>query len=341
MSEQSEKTIIIIKGRFKAPAVSSFGLFIVFMDNQSKSVEKFDVVCSHFSTLYENNISIPWNEIENIIVKLKWKGEYATSLTHDVQATLDDLFQVGSGRTPEIWSNIKKLQFNKVENVFEEALSRPAGDKNIKVDVAIETLHASQIESTRKMQKDTSGKDILSALTPEPKQEAQTTTPATYIPEDSAVLLEVALVLSPVSGVPIFELKEGDKIFVKITEQSNRGQYFIDLLNASEDGDLLPIPASVVKVLKEGKIYTVIVNIGPGIYGRSIDEDNVKVKMYDPYYDKRKQKTEITGLEQKQTAENIPIEKKAKALEIPFHFIFIAIGIIAVILLAMLIYLLA
>ncbi len=341
MSEPAEKTIIVIKGRFKAPSVSSFGLFIVFMDNASKSVEKFDVVCSHFSTLYENNISIPWNEIENIIVKLKWKGEYATSLTHDVQASFDDLFQMGSGRTPEIWGNIKKLQLNKVENIFEEALTRPAGDKNIKVDVAIETLPASQIESTRKMQTDTSGKDILSALTPSPQQETQAKPAESFIPEDSAVLLEVSLVLSPVSGVPIYELKEGDKIFIKITEQSNRGQYFIDLLNASEDGNLLPVPASVIKVVKEGKIYTVIVNIGPGIYGRSMDEDNVKVKMYDPLYDKRKKKTEITGLEQKQNIENVPVEKKAKALEIPFHFVFIAMGIIAIILLAMLIYLLA
>ncbi|MGC8770389.1 MAG: DUF4899 domain-containing protein [Brevinematia bacterium] len=335
MSEVTEKTTIIIKGRFKAPAVSSFGLFIIFMDNSSKAVEKYDVVSSHFSTLYENNISMPWNELENIITKLKWKGEYATSLTHDVQSTFDDLFQTGTGRTPEIWSNIKKLQFNKVEGIFEEVLSRPAGDKNIKVDIAIETLPASQIESVRKNQSESSGKDILSAISPsqdaQPKQQKES-----YIPDDSAVLLEVSLVLSPVSGVPVYELKEGDKIFVKITEQSNRGQYFIDLLNASQDGEILPIPATVVKVTKEGKIYVVIVNIGPGIYGKSLDEDNVKVKMYDPMLDKRKQKGTIPAVE-KQVQETVNIEKKAKSLEIPFHFIFIAIGIIAVLLLGMLI----
>ncbi len=334
MSEITEKTIIVIKGRFKAPAVSSFGLFIIFMDNSSKSVEKYDVVSSHFSTLYENNISMPWNELENIIIKLKWKGEYATSLTHDVQATFDDLFQTGTGRTPEIWANIKKLQFNKVEGIFEEVLSRPAGDKNIKVDIAIETLPASQIESVRRNQAETSGKDILSVISP--TQETQTKQQKeSYIPDDSAVLLEVSLVLSPVSGVPVYELKEGEKIFIKITEQSNRGQYFIDLLNASQDGELLPIPATVVKVTKEGKIYVVIVNIGPGIYGKSLDEDNVKVKMYDPMLDKRKQKT--ISVVEKQVQETINIEKKAKSLEIPFHFVFIAIGIIAILLLGMLI----
>ncbi len=338
MSEITEKTTIIIKGRFKATASSSFGVFIVFMDNSSKNIEKFDVVASHFSTLYENNISIPWNEIENLITKLKWKGEYATSLTHDVQATLEDLFQAGTGRSGEIWSNIKKLQFNKVENIFEEVLARPTSDKNIKVDIAIETLPSSQIEAIRKNKAESGSKDILSALTPSSQQEnQQKQEKESYIPEDSAVLLEVSLVLSPVSGVPVYELKEGDKIFIKITEQSNRGQYFIDLLNASQDGEILPIPATVVKVTKEGKIYVVIVNIGPGIYGKSLDEDTVKVKMYDPMLDKRKQKSKIP---EKQITENLNIEKKAKALEIPFHFIFIAIGIIAIILLGMLIILL-
>lgn len=341
MDENLERNAIIIKGRFKATAVSSYGIFIVFIDNSTKNVEKFDGVASHFSTIYENNISMPWNEFEDVIVKLKWKGEYATSLTHDVLSTLDDLFQIGSGRTPEIWSSIKKLQFNKVENVFEEALSRPCGDKNVKVEIAVETLPFSQIESTRKAKGESETKDILSLTTPSKKEEEVSKSQVSaYIPEDSAVLLDVSLVLSPVSGVPIFDLKEGDKIFVKITEQSNRGQYFIDLLNASEDGELLPIPASVVKVLKEGKIYTVVVNIGPGIYGRSLDEDNVKVKMYDPLLDRRRQKEIAFPPEGKQIQESAGIQKKKKLIEIPFHFIFIAIGVIAVILLIMLVYLL-
>jgi hypothetical protein len=341
MSENLEKTTIIIKGRFKAPSVSSFGMFIVFMDNASKNVEKFDIVASHFSTIYENNIGMPWNEFEDIIVKLKWKGEFATSLTHDVQTTLEDLFQAGGGRGPEIWANIKKLQFNKVENIFEEALTRPVGDKNLKVEISVETLPASQIDSIRKSKTQTENKDILSLTAPaEPQDESKKTSITSFVPEDSAVLLEVSLVLSPVSGVPIYNLKEGDKIFIKITEQSNRGQYFIDLLNASQDGELLPIPATVVKVIKEGKIYTVIVNIGPGIYGRSLDEDNVKVKMYDPLLDKRKEKVSASMLETKLSQEQSQINKKAKLLEIPFHFIFIAIGIIAAVLLIILVYLL-
>ncbi len=85
---------------------------------------------------------------------------------------------------------------------------------------------------------------------------------------------------------------------IKITEQSNRGQYYIDLLNASADHELIPIPATILKVSKEGKIYTVMASIGPGIYGKSIDEDTVKVKKYDPSLDKKK-KSKVSEISQK------------------------------------------
>jgi len=278
---------LVIKGRFKATASSSYGLFIVFMDNVTKNVDKIEIVASHFSTVYDTNINMPWSELQDIITKLRWKGEYATSLTHDIQSSLEDLFQPGTGRGIDIWNAIKKTMVNKAANFFEEFFARPTGDKGVKVELAIETITKSDIENVKKMREQ---RDILNSLNlqnnqPKPQQAEQKL-------EESAVVLDVSLVLSPISGVPIYELKEGTKIFIKITEQTSRGQYFNDLLGASEGNEILPVPATVKKVSKEGKIYTVLVEIGPGIYGKSLDEDTVKVKLYDSNQDKRKlQKT--------------------------------------------------
>ncbi len=283
-----ETNYLVIKGRFKATASSSYGLFVIFIDNITKNSDKIDVVASHFSTVYDSNISMPWSELQDMITKLRWKGEYATSLTHDVQATLEDLFQPGTGRGPDIWSAIKKGTINKAANFFEEFLARPTGDKGIKVELSIETITKSDIENVKRMREE---RDMVNSLTiqnnqqPSPKEESKL--------EESAVVLDVSLVLSPISGVPIYELKEGTKIFIKITEQTSRGQYFNDLLGASVDGEILPVPATVQKVSKEGKIYTVLVEIGPGIYGKSLDEDTVKVKLYDSNQDKRKSKKTI------------------------------------------------
>jgi len=279
---------IIIKGRFKALATSSYGLFIVFIDNGTKNVEKFDIVSSHFSTLYENNIGMPWSEMEEIIAKLKWKGEYATSLTHDIQASIEDLFQPGTGRIQDIWANIKKAQLGKVGAIFDEIMARPSGDKGVKSEIAIESVMRSDIEDARRLRRERENMEMFNSPQPQLQQPQENAAGASSQFDASAVVLEVALVLSPLSGIPIYDLKEGDKIMVKISEQSSRGQYFIDLLNASNENEIIPIPATVVSVVKEGKIFTVMATIGPSIFGKSIDEDTVKVKKYDPAMDAKK-----------------------------------------------------
>lgn len=332
-----ETSYIVIKGRFKATASSSYGLFIVFLDNLSKNVEHHDTVASHFSTIYENNIGMPWNEMEDIITRLKWKGEFATSLTHDIQASIEDLFQPGTGRTQDIWTNIKKAQINKVVSIFEEVLGRPTTDKAVKCEISIESVTKAEIEDVKRSRMERDGKEMLSVGQTDNAPAAPK--PAEAGLDQSAVVLEVSLILSPVSGIPIYELKEGDKILIKITEQSNRGQYFIDLLNASVNNEIVPVPATVVKSTKEGKIYTVLVNIGPGIYGKSLDEDTVKIKRYDPAQDPRKKKQETQVPEITLSASGTPNPMAQLKKESNLNMLFLIIAGAAVFLIAILIFL--
>ncbi len=280
---KTDTTYTIIKGKFKATASSSFGLFIAFLDNVTKNVDKSDVISSHFSTIFENNINMPWNELEDLISKMKWKGEYATNLTHDIQSTMEDLFEPGTGRGIDIWHAIKKSQLTKTIGIFEEYLMRPTGDKNIKCEISVETINKTDIEDVKKMREMRDNQDLLAS------DISSVTQPAAPNIEDSAVVLEMSLVLSPISGVPLTELKQGEKILIKISEQTSRGQYFIDLFNASQGNEILPIPATIESVTPSGKFYTVMVSLGPGIYGKAMEEDNVKAKRYDPAQDKRKQ----------------------------------------------------
>lgn len=278
---RTEANFSIIKGKLKAVSTSSFGVFVAFMDNVTKTIDRFDIICSHFSTIFENNVNMPWNELEELIQQMKWKGEYATNLTHDAQSTMEDLFEPGTGRVLDIWQSLKKNQYNKTESIFEEYLMRPTGDKNIKVEIGVETVSGTDIDRV-KMQREQKAN----------QEQAMLNEPATPLvnTQDNAVILDIALVLSPISGVSLSELKPGEKILVKISEQSNRGQYFIDLLGAQVEGEIVPVPATVEKVIMAEKLNTVIVSIGPGIYGKALEEDNVKAKRYDPAKDKRQNK---------------------------------------------------
>ena len=284
---KTDATFTIIKGRFKAPASSSFGLFIILMDNVTKNVDRSDIIASHFSTVYENSINMPWNEMEDLIAKMKWKGEFATNLTHDIQATFEDLFEPGTGRGIDIWHSIKKSQLNKASAIIEEYLMRPTGDKNIKIEVGVETINSGEMEEVKRARQSTAGQTGgVEGIQTAPVEQDNLNL------GDSAVVLDVSLVLAPINGISLLELTEGEKILVKISEETSRGQYFIDLLDASRDHQVIPIPATVVKVTTEGKLFTLMVNIGPGVYGKSIQEDNLKVKKYDPARDTRKPKTD-------------------------------------------------
>jgi hypothetical protein len=334
---RTDSTLTIIKGKFKAPASSSFGLFIAFMDNLSKNVERFDVLASHFSTVFENNINIPWSEQEELITKMKWKGEYANNLTHDVQASLEDLFEPGTGRGLDIWQALKKLQVSKAVAVFEEYLMRPTGDKQVKCEIAIETVNKSDIEQIKKERTEKNSQDLLKSS----GAASETHSSDGLNIAESAVVLDVDIVLSPISGVLLTELKQGDKILVKISETTSRGQYFIDLLGASVENEIVPIPANIEKITFSGKYYNVFVNIGPGIYGKSITEDNLKAKLYNPAQDKRKNIPQQTS---PQHAFNVPAstpltEVQEEKKEKNAYLIFFIIGGMALLLLLILIFL--
>ncbi len=276
-SNTNEASFTILKGRFKAPATSSFGLFIVFIDNMARCVDRFDIVASHFSTVYENNVVMPWNEVEDLIGKMKWKGEFATSLTHDIQSSFEDTFDPSAGRLVDILNAIKRSQMNKVNAIFEESLSRPSGDKGVKAEALVEVVTLGEIEDVRRMREQNDQGPVIPSKTIEDPSQGLTAGM-----DSSSVVLDVSLELAAISGKQIMDLQTGEKILVKITEESGRGQYFIDLLNATVDGRPIPVPATVEKTIASPKTYTVMVNIGPGIYGKAINEDNVKVKLYDP-----------------------------------------------------------
>ena len=129
---------------------------------------------------------------------------------------------------------------------------------------------------------------------------------------------------------------------MKISEETSRGQYFIDLLDASRDHEVIPIPASIVKVTSDGKFFTVLVSIGPGVYGKAIQEDNIKVKRYDPSRDTRKPKTEKMEMMQNMqnmqlNQENNPLDPNKKEAKQPNLVLFLAIGGFALLVLLILI----
>jgi hypothetical protein len=247
----------IIKGRFKALGTNTFGLFFVSFNLLSKVLEKIQVASSHFSSIYENSPQMPWHEFEERIINIKWRGEYSINITNDIQKAID--YELKSKeRTEEIIYYLTKNAVPKISEFFQNILQRPTGDKNVTVDLEIELVSQEEVEEVniKRTKKDLEKK--VSA--PTQQQQAQD---EFNLPSNSIVL--------------------EDKVLTRITEKTQRGQYFKELLGAIDKttNEEKPIPATVEQVKVLGKNYVILTSIGPGIYCKSVEEDNVKVKKYE------------------------------------------------------------
>jgi hypothetical protein len=107
--------------------------------------------------------------------------------------------------------------------------------------------------------------------------------------EEDAVILPVKPIVAPVKGKPIYELRVGDKLMVYVQPQSDRANYYIDLLELREDKEIKPTPGEIIDIKAgsgKNNPTDILTLISPGIYGKFTEaEKQVKLKMYNPEID--------------------------------------------------------
>ncbi len=105
---------------------------------------------------------------------------------------------------------------------------------------------------------------------------------------ENATVLQVSPILSPVKGIPVTDLKIGNKIMVKIELVSEKANYYIHLYKLKEDGVIRPLPAEVVDIKSyssDGAIE-IMAKIDEGVFGKCVEEEiQVKVRIFDPKED--------------------------------------------------------
>lgn len=275
--------INILKGRFKAMTTNTFGLFIIVIDTYTKSIESLNVIASHFSSLYEHDPEQSWDQFESSIKQLKWDGEISATLSNDLQTLFVNSFL--SDVVEQFMDCFEAKKFAKAEHLLSSLIEKILADKNLSLQLESSVISKEELVQKRESANEESKK----TSTPEPEPANQQSSQAFNV-EDGGVILNVNLVLGPVHGIPIYELRAGDQIVVKIAGRTQKEQYFIDLLKAkSENGDILPIKGIVKEIqsLDEGKEFKILIEIGPGVYGVATEQERVKLKRYDPLSDAR------------------------------------------------------
>jgi len=110
-------------------------------------------------------------------------------------------------------------------------------------------------------------------------------------------IVSVIPVLSPTRGVRISGLAKGDQIQVKIDKEDTFGRQLLYSLNLIDGEMIKPISARVNAVTySESRGYTLIVKIAKGLFGKAIEEEDVKIKTGDPVIFEERKKSRLSLL---------------------------------------------
>ena len=280
-SEYGENNYVILKGRFRAVETNTYGLFIIFFNDNLGTVESLIAIASHYSSLYDNDPHLPWYIIEENIVNLRWKGDIAVNISLDLQNFLESTLERDRGT--ELFSLIKNNNETRLESLILAVLIKPLSDRNVQLETVSELVTRQSMNAIREERN-------------KPKQKEPAVAQPSSIKELSAINVE--LVLAPVSGIPIYELEIGDKIMVKINDRTTKGNYAIDLLGARVDGTLIPVPAEVTEIERgEENEYTIVCKLDDDVSGKVVETEQVKLKRYDELLADRAGSEELPTIE--------------------------------------------
>jgi hypothetical protein len=266
-----------LKGRFKSAATNLYGLFLVIYNHQ-KSMESFHIVSTSYSSIYDLEPHQEWHRFETMITDHRWKGSYNTSMT----ASLASIFE-GISKEPrqkeELYGLISSYNYQRIEVIIFDLFNRMIRDKSAVLETGIQEATLEEVQKARETIKEK----------PEEKEARPITSIRNVQLEDGAVVIPSALVLSPVRGKQLYELKVGDRIMMKFNPETQQGAYYIDSFKLrTPEGKLKGIPAEVIDIHSESKSMPVdvLARIEDHLYARAIEEDrHVRVCLYDPRID--------------------------------------------------------
>lgn len=292
----SEDNILILKGRFKSVSMNLYGLFLIIFNN-TKQFDTYHIIVSSYSDMYEYEPHISWEKYEEYIVDKKWKGSFNNSMTLSLMEGLNNLTQ-DSNASQLLFDHTYNYNYDQIDVILYDVINRIIHDKNLIMETIIQEVSSNDF---RKVKEDRSKPQ-------EADEEKQIETGKQHI------ILKVKPIVAPVKGKPIYELKIGDRIMVRIVPSSTKENYYIDLYNLKEEKGIRPIPASVVDIKStagKNNPIEILVEIIPGVYGQFIeDEKQVKLRVFDPATDFL-----LTGGNQKNINSQSSIDEKTSSSE--------------------------
>ncbi len=299
--EEKSNELTFLKGSFIVDSKGMYGIFYILLDTKTNQYEKLNLLVSHYRTSLdeafsgENWANASWGAIEDFINHSRYKGDYADKQTQDIQESIENKLQ--SADIEIIVDFVKAKDIGSLDQKFYEFFRKAVGEAAIAFGFAFEKITQHEIRQ-REAEKQAIYDEQQQVIA---EQKSQFEQAKQQIPSDGAII-DISLVLAPVSGKPIDDLKVGDVIMIRLDYNTPKGRYFANFLEIVRDDKILPIPGKVEKIEKgpTGEHF-VLTKIQDGIYGRLTESEPVKIKLFDPAKDKPLKGKQLPKSEDKNT----------------------------------------
>ncbi|TGL52533.1 hypothetical protein EHQ61_05555 [Leptospira wolffii] len=271
---------------------TSSSLYILFggiVDPAASRIDRFEVVAVGNSELINIPLSgTTFKDVGNICQKIKYEGKQLKNLTNKLQ----ELFQT-SGRSDDFMEQlihyINKREDEKIRYLINQIGNQAMGNSKPDIQLWYGLIDRSKIDEVG-----TSRQSIETLEQEETSPEISSEESAPVIPiggpptgidasiPANATRVQFKFILSPVSGIPVNQLRPGDQIVVQLIGNDPTTMGIIDGMKLkTEDGTIKPVPATVVATENKGVENETIVKIGTDVFGKIYEEENsVKVRPY-------------------------------------------------------------
>ncbi len=272
-TQEKKPTYKVIKCRFRGRGVKIFGLIVLVWNNDTHSLEEVHVAVSRFTNVYDVSLDEPFLSITEKIATFTFRGSVVKAMSEGVSTAFKSDGHKSSVR--DIFRFCKSKNQERVADIIRSIINRQINDREPHIDFKVEE-HTDQ--EMLALQQGRSADPVQNNAS----EKTEKLKSVSFELQPTDVLLDAELVLSPMQGKAINDVRSGDKIFIKLIENSERAKYFIDTLNAREKDSsaVVPITASVEQVRGiEGGDFALLIELGPGIFAKCVEENNIKVKI--------------------------------------------------------------
>ncbi len=242
------KFITAFKIKLLFPKENIYGLMHIAVNMKTAEILRFSVVFSYNPAVYEISANMDWFSYEKAIFSARLDSGAMEGYTQSIEENLKLYMEQAVKEIPsisheEISTIIKSFFYPTVVNT----------------EILTEELNLTQFKKL-----------------PDYNNKQNETSFTGY--DLGFVKLEVEI-LEDIAGKPARKLSEGDTVLSLITDTRDIAHYLAHLIGGRKDGSMIPLPASVKKIVSKNDDFEIHLHYAPSITGLAKIKSDTALKV--------------------------------------------------------------